>query len=1054
MQKGDMLFRLMSQLSIVAGSESVSLYGLWSGDLFHLFGTRRQAAARGPESRTPGTRARSKANSRPGWTLSARELHEALGELSPDSLLASGAAESTLKLRVPWQQDRPLLPADAAIGRIVLRPLAVSTLAFGPADCIDLLTGIRSSALDFQGGSLAYWGQMARFVLRQLAAQQFRPDAVAREADDYHAMWRLFVVDVSDLAWLERSVQAMPPICRAQATYQQALLDPASILESFLATTTDALLRRTLASDEFFRQIPRKARELGHWELHWLSALVGRDSAICAPAKDSADGAAEIQSWIDQSMDHPVGPTPTLHFTLIEPSAEEDGPDAPWQLSFELRSPESGESLDLAQVWADGDGTRTIFGPHLSTRRRHLVSQLTRAAEVYPEIRKAITSASGTKIELTNAGAFAFLREHAPILARQGFDVRLPQWVTEAEQSLGLRLWVQPADRGGNGAEVSLGSFGLNTLLEFDWRVALGNEELTAEEFERLARQRSPLVKLRGRWIGIDHQAAAKTLEFLRGQPRRPITLAQAIRLTSGAEEFDAGLPILGLSGRAWIEQFMRESPGVEVESFDPPATFRGTLRPYQLRGLHWLAFLDRIGIGACLADDMGLGKTIQLIALLLHERAHGGRVGPTILFAPMSVVGNWERETERFAPSLKVLVHHGQQRLGGNEFVAAAESCDVVITTYGLAGRELKDFSRVAWHRIAMDEAQKIKNPTAQQTIALKSLAAVHRVALTGTPVENHLSDLWSIMDALNPGLLGSASAFRNRFVIPIEKLGDSQRAEQLRRFMRPFVLRRLKGDPAVACDLPEKMEMRVFCNLTPEQAALYERTVRTTLEQIDSASGIRRRGLILATLTRLKQVCNHPAHLLGERGPLDGRSGKCERLVEMLEEVLDEGDEALVFTQYRRMGELLKRLMEDRLSLAIPFLHGGTTMKARQRMIDEFQDPQGKARIFLLSLKAGGFGLNLTRANHVFHFDRWWNPAVEQQGADRVHRIGQTRRVQVHKFVCIGTIEERIDRLLEEKSNLAERIVGTGDEWLTGLSTAQLREYLTLSDDAVAES
>jgi SNF2 family DNA or RNA helicase len=418
-------------------------------------------------------------------------------------------------------------------------------------------------------------------------------------------------------------------------------------------------------------------------------------------------------------------------------------------------------------------------------------------------------------------------------------------------------------------------------------------------------------------------------------------------------------------------------------------------------------------------------------------------------------VVGNWLREIQRFARSLKVLVHHGPDRLTADAFAREAQASDVVITSYSLAHRDKDELSRVRWHRIALDEAQKIKNPAAAATMAIRSLYAPRRVALTGTPIENHLSELWSIMQVLNPGLLGTAADFREKFAVPIEKLGERDRAEQLRKMIRPFILRRTKQDPAIAGDLPEKLEMKVFCNLTAEQAALYERFVNDSLRQIDSASGIRRRGLILATLTRLKQICNHPALLeTNPSGVLDHRSGKCERLIDMVEELLEEGDAALVFTQYREMGHLLEQVIKSRLGAPTFFLHGGTPAKGRDEMIQAFQAQEpGTPRIFLLSLRAGGLGLNLTAANHVFHFDRWWNPAVEAQATDRAHRVGQTRRVQVHKFVCIGTMEERIDRLLSEKQALADQIVGSGDEWLTNLSTDQLREYLTLSKEAVGE-
>jgi non-specific serine/threonine protein kinase len=752
-----------------------------------------------------------------------------------------------------------------------------------------------------------------------------------------------------------------------------------------------------------------------------------------------------------------------LSFILNEPEelAQEDGSTPPvleadvsWCVRFGLRTRSGGQLLDISTVWAQGEDQPTVLGRHLVNRRQHLMAELKRAADVFPVLTTALASAAPTQVELTTNQAHSFLHEWAPLLRGQGFGVTLPAWAEHREHRLGLELVVRPQQPSPAGAEVGIASFGLSSMLEFDWQVAIGGQPLATDEFERIASQTTPLVKVRGIWVDLDRQAAEKALRFLRKQPGGTMTLAEAIRFGSGAGDLDAGLPIVALKGTSWIERFLSDAADARIETLDQPPEFRGTLRPYQRTGLNWLAFLDSLGIGACLADDMGLGKTIELIALLLHERRGDSVVGPTLLFAPMSVVGNWEREIQRFGPTLRVLVHHGPDRLSGTAFTDAARQHDVVITTFGLAQRDLKDLRRVQWHRIALDEAQKIKNPSANQTIAIRSLPSKHRAALTGTPIENHLSELWSIMEMLNPGILGSAASFRKHFAIPIEKLGDQQRAAQLRRMIRPFILRRLKSDPDIACDLPEKMEMRVYCNLTPEQASHYERTVNALLAEVDSTSGIRRRGMILATLTRLKQVCNHPAHLLRDSGPLDGRSGKCERLVEMLEEVLAEGDEALVFTQYREMGALLVRLLTTRLRIEVPFLHGGTPAKERNRMVIDFQDPNSTVRVFLLSLRAGGFGLNLTKANHVFHFDRWWNPAVENQATDRVHRIGQTRRVQVHKFVCIGTIEDRIDQVLSEKAALADQIVGSGDQWLTGLSSNELRDYLTLSRDAIAET
>jgi SNF2 family DNA or RNA helicase len=1023
----------MSTASGVSEPSDISLHGLWSGTSFSLFGLR---AADATEQEEIPTKPRGSKDSAPPWALSPAELHEIAGERSPDGLLASAAGQSSIELWLPFAEgaQKPLREGDANVPKPTLRNVVLPAITFAPADSVDFLISLSATASHPISDSLTYWGILARWMLTVLERQQFCPDAVEQAGGGWEGRWRLLVNDRRELIWLERFVAVMPPICRAMSNAQGIAADATRLVETFLAEGTDALIRRGLSSDPFFQQIHRRARETQSWEMCWLSSLIGANRAVRGAEGDPSAVMSQVRDWLLQADGEAEEPAPRLCFALHEPPEDSSLAGPCWRLTFELRSADGEVVLDIPKAWAERGGVQGLLGSRLSTRRQHLSSQLRRAAQIVPELGRSSARASGG-VDLTTAEAHAFLRERAPLLSAQDFEVTLPDWVTRGQALLGLRLHVRPHDAGNGNRELSLGRLGLGSLLDFDWRVAVGQEQLSLEEFERLTANKAPLIKIRGEWIDIDRDSAEQALEFMRRQAGKPITLLSAIRLAGGAEEFDPGLPILGLTGADWVEQFLRESPDVALESFDPPPDFNGTLRPYQLRGLHWLAFLDQLGIGSCLADDMGLGKTIQLLALLLHERREGQTVGPTLLFAPMSVVGNWEREIQRFAKRLRVLVYHGPARLTGDAFVEAARRHDVVLTTYGLASRELKDFSRVSWHRIAMDEAQKIKNPSANQTVALRSLTSTHRVALTGTPIENHLSELWSIMEMLNPGLLGSASSFRNRFAVPIEKLGDRKKSEQLRQMIRPFVLRRLKSDPLVACDLPEKMDMRVYCNLTPEQAALYERTVNDTLLEVDSASGIRRRGMILAALTKLKQICNHPAHLLRTQGPLDGRSGKCERLVEMLEEVLEEGDAALVFTQFKEMGTLLKKLLEDRLQTVIPFLHGGTTMKKRNEMILEFQDAKGPTRIFLLSLKAGGFGLNLTKANHVFHFDRWWNPAVEEQAADRAHRIGQTRRVQVHKFVCIGTVEERIDRLLAEKALLADRIVGSGDEWLTGL-------------------
>ena len=517
----------------------------------------------------------------------------------------------------------------------------------------------------------------------------------------------------------------------------------------------------------------------------------------------------------------------------------------------------------------------------------------------------------------------------------------------------------------------------------------------------------------------------------------------------SGDEVSLAATTLLAVDSDGWLGDLLSGQADRRLEPVPAPAGFTGTLRPYQERGLAWLSFLGELGLGGILADDMGLGKTIQLLSLVVAQAAPD----PTLLVCPMSLVGNWQREAAKFTPDLRVHVHHGADRLDGAELTAALAGSDLVITTYGVVTRDRAALAEVRWARVVCDEAQNIKNHATRQAQAVRALPATARIALTGTPVENRLGELWSIMDFTNPGLLGPAEQFRQKYAIPVERHADADAVESLKRLTQPFLLRRLKTDKSIISDLPDKQEMKVWCNLTAEQASLYQATVEDMLSRIESAADeISRRGLVLATMAKLKQVCNHPAHLLGDGSRLPGRSGKLARLEEICDEIIAEGDKALCFTQYAEFGRMLQPHLAARLGCPVLFLHGGTTKSQRDALVAEFSSLDEPA-LFLLSLKAGGTGLNLTAASHVIHVDRWWNPAVEDQATDRAFRIGQRRNVQVRKFVCVGTLEERIDAMIEEKKALADQIVGTGESWLTELSVADLRSVLELSPEAVSE-
>jgi SNF2 family DNA or RNA helicase len=791
-------------------------------------------------------------------------------------------------------------------------------------------------------------------------------------------------------------------------------------------------------------------------------------------------------------------------FRLVEPTADETeageagpavvapGTGAPgaWRVEFSLQSgADPSLMLPAADVWA-GAGYGWLAGgllAHSGHPEEELLTGLGTAARLFPALDAALREAAPAQVTLDTSGALDFLRETGPLLSAAGFGVLMPDWARKAR--LGLKLTTRPSSSGSS-ASGRPSQLGLQDLVSFRYDLALGDDVLSEEELAEVARLKVPLVRVRGQWVELDDRHLKAALNFLAGKRSGTMTAAEVLGAAIGTGRAPGELPLTKVDANGWLGDLLSGQADERLAPAEAPAGFRGTLRPYQQRGLSWLSFLGRVGVGAILADDMGLGKTVQLLALLSsggaaprtprcpagagpmaeaaivsgpprrdgeggeddHAPVRDEAAGPTLLICPMSLTGNWQREAERFTPELAVHVHHGADRLAGAELAAALSTADLVITTYQTAVRDLAALSAVRWARVVCDEAQAIKNHLSQQAKAVSSLPAVSRIALTGTPVENQLSELWSIMQFVNPGMLGGQKEFRERYTVPIERHGSQEAARELRRITQPFMLRRLKTDKSIISDLPEKQEMKVWCNLTQEQASLYAATVTDMLSRIeDASSDISRRGLVLATMAKLKQVCNHPAHLLGDGSRLPGRSGKLARLEELCEEIAAEGDKALCFTQYAEFGRMLQPYLAARIGCPVLFLHGGTSKKQRDAMVARFQEA-GEPVLFLLSLKAGGTGLNLTAANHVIHVDRWWNPAVEDQATDRAFRIGQRRDVQVRKFVCVGTLEEKIDAMIEQKKALAEQIVGTGESWLTDLSTAALREVLTLSPDAVS--
>jgi SNF2 family DNA or RNA helicase len=907
----------------------------------------------------------------------------------------------------PLDQDLSLLGWNA------------DALTFSIVDAVDFLLQVPGRERGFALGSdLIFWQQATLLAMNCLVEGRYIP-ALEQRGSQYNASWQARPDDA-----LQAQLSAnMPALCRAVVAEPQQAASANALLEGFLHTAVDVFIRDASAQQRQPRQ-------------PWLKALTG-ESNILANTPEHRKLYTAWQEW--QALDGGSGAF-RVCFRLKDPPKDSDT----WQLDYLLQARDDPSLLVEAQkVWK---GEQQAF---LERRFAHpqekLLVALGLASRIFGPIEQSLHSARPTGMALNSQAAFDFMIDALPLLEASGFAVLIPNW-------WGQRARLKARGKLKAQSNEPTGILTRDALVNYQWELSLSGEPINREDFEQLVALKQPLVRYRGEWIALDpgHLEEVKRFFDQSEVQEGEITLLDALKMVADVDgKLPADIEIEETQVEGWLDDLLKRLRDPEQATVpELPQNIRATLRPYQARGFGWLAQMRTMGLGACLADDMGLGKTLQTIVLWEHERAALNVDRPALLVCPTSVVGNWQHEINRFAPGMKTMRHRGADRLRGEDFIRHAEKVDVVLTSYALLHRDLETLQQIQWSSLVLDEAQNIKNPSTKQAQAARSLEADHRIALTGTPVENRLTELWSILHFLNRGYLGSQKAFRSQFSTPIERYRDQAAAETLKKLTAPFILRRVKTDPNVIQDLPEKFENKVYCTLSPEQATLYEATVREEMEIIEEADDdLHRRGNILRMLTRLKQICNHPAHFLkeGEGSPLTERSGKLDRMVEMLEEVREAGERSLIFTQYAEMGTLLQGFLQDYLVDATLFLYGGTPAKKREDMVRLFQSPNGPS-IFILSLKAGGTGLNLTNANHVFHFDRWYNPAVENQATDRAFRIGQTKNVQVHKFICMGTLEEHIDELIEHKKDLADQIVGQGENWISELSDNDLRDLVTL--------
>jgi SNF2 family DNA or RNA helicase len=917
------------------------------------------------------------------------------------------------------------------------------------------------------GSDLLFWYHHTQTLKQVILKDQYIPALKYRQlketatkskkkspSGEIYATWS--IISEQYEANIDKYREYMPLICTAGANFPHNKIDffaPETLLRHFSEYLLNDLVTHTPSTAAFDKKIDNSL----------VNYCLNPEQHNPLTSNANLEQYQQWLAWKQKIVR--TSDNTNFHLCFQLHSAEPDTIDN-WQIQFLVADRQDPSlKLSLDDYWRMNSqaktGVKKQFGKDFET---NLLLNLGYAARMYPKLWSGMETAQPDSLRLTLTEAFEFLKESAWVLEDAGFKIIVPAWYTPAgHRRAKIRL---KASSGGKSATKTKnkGYFNLDSLVEYQYQLSIGDEQVTTGEWQQLVKAKTPLVHFRGQWMELDRDKMQEFLEFWQAhRDEKPkMTMLEFLQRSGSAEddwEIEHDEFLLKMMEK--LQDKSQFEPVADLEQL------QGTLREYQKRGVSWLSYLEQLGINGCLADDMGLGKSIQVIARLVQEREFSSQVNkkspkkaspqllPTLLIAPTSVVGNWLREIAKFAPQLNARVHHGSDRLKDiAEFKVDCLQQDVVITSFTLARKDIKLLSSLEWQRIVLDEAQNIKNPKAAQTKAILKLPSKHRLALTGTPVENRLLDLWSIFNFLNPGYLGKQAQFRKSFEMPIQKDNNKVKSVTLKKLVEPLILRRVKTDKSIINDLPDKVEQKLYTNLTKEQASLYEAVVKDVDNKIQNTEGIERKGLILSTLMKLKQICNHPAQFLQDGSDfLPTRSHKLSRLAEMVEEAMAEGESILIFSQFTEICAGLEKHLKHSLHCNTYYLHGGTSRQRREKMIAEFQATETEPSVFILSLKAGGVGITLTKANHVFHFDRWWNPAVEDQATDRAFRIGQEKNVFVHKFVSIGTLEEKIDQMIEDKKKVADTVIGSDESWLTELDNEAFKDLIALNKSAILD-
>lgn len=902
--------------------------------------------------------------------------------------------------------------------------------------------------------SFDYWHDILKYSFRLLVNESIIPGIsdsnFILDRRIYSSTWSpsLFNYEAEQTTLL---AHAMPGSCFAYFSNEPKTDQQLPSAQLLVTSFIQHMIQLFIAQAVTFKKLQYKL-EMDTLSDRWIKKLVAVDpnledtSTVLKTFKTKIDKWQAATGYYNKYKKIPL----QLLLSIVEPDDDNDAIDGKWRIDFCLRSLDNDPlTISAQEIWNEQSQDSLWNSIYFENVHYKLKNDLALVAKRFKEFQPIVDDPRPTHIYLNDQALINFLdKDSMNLKITMNLALRGPTWLLQRFNRLQVQLHIKKP-------QATQGFFEVSDIIDYDWKIALGNQLVSAQEFEQLAESKRRLIKIRDEWIDLDPGHIKKIITFLRNNSSKNMPVVQALKFTLGKKHHGVdGIQFADFSCDEWATKFLEKlNKPNQLPIITLPDSFQGTLRPYQLVGVSWLVFLETIGLGACLADDMGLGKTVQIIAWILYKKKNNTNMQhPIVLVCPMSILNNWLNEFTRFAPSLKIAIHHGTQRAKGDAFKEMIKDYDVIISTYAIIVRDYELFNFYSWQTLIIDEAQNIKNHETKQTRAIKNLQARYKIALTGTPMENRLVELWSIIDFLNTSYLGPQKYFIEKFARPIELNESPNTLKELKGLIAPCILRRLKTDRSIIKDLPEKVETKVFCNLTPEQATLYQAVVDNMLTKIETIEGMHRRGLIVSTLISLKQICNHPLNFLKNgKNVKASNSGKLARLQELIEELLAEGDKILIFTQFVEMGTLLVAFLKKLFNEPIIFLHGGVTKKNRDEMIEQFQQEGVGPKIFILSLKAGGVGLNLTQANHVFHFDRWWNPAVEDQATDRAFRIGQKRMVHVHKFVCLGTLEEKIDAMIDKKKKLSESIISSDEQWVTELSNNELKELITLDKNKI---